>query len=309
MDTLFRQHLSEKDKFGLAPYAEGCALFSALVSLVFCFLLGFRGAQGGVNVFSVFSLSSAGGAFAKCAALIAMLAPSVLFALTAVRYVRFLTKKCQKDSLYFCYAVYISYLAGIFLFACAAADGTMRLNGASIAGITLGAAGVIASVVLFLIARGREPRSRERTSRNTLCPLALLFLLMLFALFSTGMVTEAERAGLCALFPGELTEKGVLAVFAFLFLIAFAACAVLLAERLLGNVAQQRKPTLLRAGLAAAFAVGAALCEMYLAPAPDEMTILFFRGVPYAAILLSLLLFAAVAADTLIDYESRRPKA
>ena len=74
MDTLFRQHLSEKDKFGLAPYAEGCALFSALVSLVFCFLLGFRGAQGGVSVFSVFSLSSAGGAFAKCAALMAMLA-------------------------------------------------------------------------------------------------------------------------------------------------------------------------------------------------------------------------------------------
>ena len=147
MDTLFRQHLSEKDTFGLAPYAEGCALFSALVSLVFCFLLGFRGAQGGASVFSVFSLSSAGGAFAKCAALIAMLAPSVLFVLTAVRYVRFLTKKCPKDSLYFCYAVYISYLAGVFLFACAAADGTMRLNGASIAAMrTTGSASNSAAV-------------------------------------------------------------------------------------------------------------------------------------------------------------------
>lgn len=224
----YRLQLKEYDRRGIAPFGEGCALFAALSSFVFVFCIGFNSsAYGSFDLYSAFSLKSAGAGFGIAAALIAILSVSALFALTVLRYIRFLTGKSQKDSVYFCYATVFCYLAGIMLFSECAAQGTYRLNGATVAGLILAGAGVLASVILFGIA-GRKMHGREAKSRYPFFAVSLGILLMLFALFSLGMVTTEERLGLIFLFPEEtLPENGTLAVFAFLFLIGFAANAVL----------------------------------------------------------------------------------
>lgn len=132
--------------------------------------------------------------------------------------------------------------------------------------------------------------------------IGLVILYVLSALFSTGAVTEGDRMGLSLLFtdpeaPGSRTA----AAFLFLFLIGYAVCGVLLMERLLGNIARQRKPTLLRACLTAACAIASAVCMIQLAPMSEEMQLLFFRGVPAFCILLAALLVLCVLADTLIS--------
>ena len=303
----YRLQLKEYDRRGIASFGEGCALFAALSSFVFVFCIGFdSSAYGSFDLYSAFSLKSAGAGFGIAAALIAILSVSALFALTVLRYIRFLTGKSQKDSVYFCYATVFCYLAGIMLFSECAAQGTYRLNGATVAGLILAGAGVLASVILFGIA-GRKMYGREAKSRYPFFAVSLGILLMLFALLSLGMVTTEERLGLIFLFPEEtLPENGTLAVFAFLFLIGFAANAVLLGERLIGGLAQQRKPVLVRAALTAAFAIASALCQMYLAPAPDDMTLLFFWGVPVFAMLLAVLLFICTLADAVITYEMQK---
>ena len=241
----FRAGLDAKGR-RLASAGEACALFSALSCFVFVFLTGLRGGGGrSFLLWDCFAVRTAGGAFALCAALTALLSVCVLFALTVLRYVRFLLGKSKKDSLYFCYATFAAYLAGIMLFAMCAADGTYRLNGATVAGLCLGGAGTAASLVLFLTAK--KEGGREAASRYTSGAFSLAAVLMLFALFSTGLVTDGDRRGLVWLYQGpSLPDGGTAAVLCFLFLIAFAACAVLLFERLLGGIAQRRKPTCLR---------------------------------------------------------------
>lgn len=307
----YRLRLKEYDRHGIAPVAEACALFAALAAFVFVFCIGFdSAARGAFSLYDAFRTQGAGAAFGMTAALVSILSVSTLFALTVLRYLRFCKGKSQRDSVYFCYATVLCYLAGIMLFSACAAQGTYRLNGATVAGLVLSGAGVLASVILFGIAGRKLNSGREAASRYPFFAVSLCILLMLFALFSLGMVTTEERLGLILLFPDpSLPEQGVLAVFAFLFLIGFAANAVLLGERLIGGLAQQRKPALVRAALTAAFAVAAALCEMYLAPAPDEMTLLFFRGVPLFAILLAVLLFVCILADTIIAYEAQKTRA
>ena len=121
----------------------------------------------------------------------------------------------------------------------------------------------------------------------------------LFALFSTGLVTDGDRRGLVWLYQDpSLPDGGTAAVLCFLFLIAFAACAVLLFERLLGGIAQRRKPTCLRAVLTAAFASPPALCGRPAAVPPDEMRLIAVWGVPAVIVILSALMLAAVCADT-----------
>ena len=299
--TDFRTQLKERDTRRLAPVGEGCALFSALVSLVFVFFIGFRERYGGrLTLYAVMRGSAFGGA----AGGIALGAVTLLSLFTAVRYVRFLRGSSKKDSLYFCYAVYFSYLAGIMLVSAVCAGKAVRIDGATAAGVLLGGAGIIASAVLFLIAKGKE-RGREAASRFVCSALSLLFLLALFALFSLGAVTDGDRMGLAVLFE---EAPPAAAVCFFLFLIAFAACAVLLLERLAGNIAQRRKPTLLRAALTAACGIAAALCGRSLASAPDEMHILFVWGVPGAAMLLCGLLLLCALADFLLARLGGDPK-
>ena len=293
----FRAGLDAKGR-RLASAGEACALFSALSCFVFAFLTGLRGGGGrSFLLWDCFAVRTAGGAFALCAALTALLSVCVLFALTVLRYVRFLLGKSKKDSLYFCYATFAAYLAGIMLFAMCAADGTYRLNGATVAGLCLGGAGTAASLVLFLTAK--KEGGREAASRYTSGAFSLAAVLMLFALFSTGLVTDGDRRGLVWLYQdSSLPDGGTAAVLCFLFLIAFAACAVLLFERLLGGIAQRRKPTCLRAVLTAVFASAAALCERYAAAPPDEMRLIAVWGVPAVIMILSALMLAAVCADT-----------
>ncbi len=293
--TDFRSMLKARDVRRLAPAGELCALFAALCAAIFTFLIGFDG-TGRVTLLGLFAPQGEGGAFGVCAAALSLAAECALLVLTLLRYVRFLRGKSRRDSLYFSYAVCAGYLAALMLFSACAAKGTLRLNGATVAGLCLVGAGVLASVILFLLAKGREPAG-EAVPRVIAAVTALLLLLAMSALFSTGAVASEDRAGLCVLYAE--TAPGGAAVCFFLFLIGYAVCGVLLAERLLGNIAQQRKPILLRASLTALFALLAAICEASLATGTDEILILFVWGVPAFTMLAALLLVLAVLADTL----------
>ena len=127
--------------------------------------------------------------------------------------------------------------------------------------------------------------------------IALLLLLTLSALFSTGIMAEDDRQGLALLFSDEnAVGSRTAAAFFFVFLVGYAACNVLLLERLLGNIAQHRKPTALRAALTAVCAILAAACEGSIASVSDELLLLFFWGIPGFAVLAALLLFLTVLA-------------
>ena len=298
----FRTRLTKNGR-RLAAAGEGCAHAGAICACIFIFLIGFTDRRG--NAFLLLGAlraEGAGRAYLLCAAILSIAAVCVLFALTAVRLVRFLTGKTQKDSLYFSYAVCGAYHMGILLFSACMAEGTRRLNGATIAGLVLTGAGVLASVVPSLFAKRGLHGGKEAVLRSAAAVIGLVILYVLSALFSTGAVTEGDRMGLSLLFadpeaPGSRTA----AAFLFLFLIGYAVCGVLLMERLLGNIARQRKPTLLRACLTAACAIASAVCMIQLAPMSEEMQLLFFRGVPAFCILLAALLVLCVLADTLIS--------
>lgn len=298
----FRTQLSERGSGRLAAAGEGCALAGALCACIFVFLIGFADRRG--NAFLLLGalrMEGAGKAFALCAAIPGIAAVCVLFVLTVLRLVRFLTGKTQKDSLYFSYAVCGAYHMSILLFSACMAEGTRRLNGATVAGLVLTGAGVLASVVLFLFAKRGMHGGKEAVLRCCSAAIGLIILYVLSALFSTGAVTEGDRMGLSLLFadpdaPGNRTA----AAFLFLFLVGYAVCGVLLSERLLGNLARRRKPTLLRACLTGACALAAAVCMTQLAPAPEETELLFFWGVPAFCMLLAALLVLCVLADTLL---------
>lgn len=296
----FRAQLTYTDTRRLAPFGEGCALFSALCACVFVFLIGFIDRRGlPISLIDAFGQNTPGSAFSVCAALLGLAAVCVLFGLTVLRYVRFWLKKTQKDSLYFSYATAGAYLAAILLFSACNADGERRLNTATVAGLILVAVGIAASVVLFLLAKGRQ-RGRETAVRYVAAVIALLLLLTLSALFSTGVMAEDDRQGLALLFSDEnAVGSRTAAAFFFVFLVGYAACNVLLLERLLGNIAQRRKPTALRAALTAVCAILAAACEGSIASVSDELLLLFFWGIPGFAVLAALLLFLTVLADTL----------
>lgn len=298
----FRTQLRQTDAHRLAPIGEACALLSALSSLIFVFFTELRPVQGeGISLIGLFGQSSQPlGALGAVAAALSLGAACILFALTVLRYVRFLRGKSKKDSLYFSYAVYFSYLAGIMLFCACAADGTYRLSPVSAAGIGTGGALLLASAALFLIAKGRTPH----TPHAFLRALAGVLTLAVFALFSSGAVTDGDRLGLLRLAAAGLSpEKSALACAAFAFETAFAACAVLLLERLFGGIAQRPKPVFLRAALTALFAAAAALCELFLLEPAAGTAALSAALVPAVILLLVLLLLAALIPDA---FPSRR---
>lgn len=309
----FRTRLKDTDKHSLAPAGEACALFSALVSAVFVFLTGFRGANG--QRISLYALM-AQGSFGAAAGAIVLTALPLLFALTLIRYVRFLRKKSVKDSLYFSYATFFAYLAGLMLTSACAAGDALRLNEASVAGVCLGFAGIAASAVLFLVAKGRTKNACETASRAVFGGAALAAALLCFALFALGPVPTGSGEFLPGFMPffrlleGMQGEEGFGQMYAaaqayagaaFFFLTAFAVCAVLLAERLAGGIAQRRRPAFLRALLTAACGIAAAALELALAlryAAYADVAVTF--TVPLVAMLLCVLTALAVGADTLI---------
>lgn len=316
-----RELLNKRYATPLAFAGEACALACALVCTAFAFATGFAGLYGRhISCYAVIGGSAYGGA----AGVLALCAPAALLVLTALRYVRFLAGKSAKDSFYFCCAVYFSYLAGIMLMSAAAAGEALSIDGATIAGIALGSALLAASLILYLVAeRGTYDGAAPRRLLSALCTVLTL---MLFALLSLGIAPTGAGelvSGFALLMQrlaalrdrGEFvaeTDAAVRAcsVAAFLFLVAFAVCAVLLLERLAGNVARGRKPTLLRALLSAACGILCAALELtacmrYAAYA--SVTPVY--TVPAAAMLLCVLLAATAAAEFLLAWRAKNRRA
>lgn len=93
----FRAQLTYTDTRRLAPFGEGCALFSALCACVFVFLIGFTDRRGlPISLLDAFGQNTPGSAFSVCAALLGLAAVCVLFVLTVLRYVRFWLKKHRR---------------------------------------------------------------------------------------------------------------------------------------------------------------------------------------------------------------------
>ncbi len=344
----------------LGLVSEACAMLAAMFGLIFVFLIGCVGEISAletskVDFFYFFGdaydelklitdgadadFLRAGAVMGTVVTALTLAVVVLLFVISAVRYVMSLLKKTDKPVSSLAAATYFAYIAGVILYlSCIGGSGDVvsqaveiKMNGATIAGIVLGAVFLAIAVVTGFIAK-REVSFTASSLKGSLSGLAaavfavVLLCLPAFGVISFGMeangVSVDCEAGIINLFSlvygldGGTTigykslriSTTVCTAIYFAAVVLFAAGAVTVLSGLTVNVEGRRKPFAIGMSLFAALwaiiagvmqimcssAVTDYIADTVLAEASDTTAAIVVNyAVPIVIIVFAVLLVAA----------------
>lgn len=270
--------------------------------------------------------------FGTVAAAAALIATSVLFILTLVRFLLNLSGKTQKSAGGLGLATFFSFLVGALLFLSverASIDLTYNvtgyttvnvsaasvLNGATVAGICIGAVFVAGSLGCAIARGGREQGQREALFRYIFCGIGLVLSVTFFALLTDGCIqlsqtlasgdttatmgmtigftgilqiigylslsvaADTTGAAIPVEYTGDFNLVLILSLIGLVLLFALGAVLVVLAVKYGESLAQRRKRTF---ALSVTAAVLAILCAVFAAIVADKAAYLLntINGTP-----------------------------
>lgn len=213
---------SSKRKGIFSLVSHICGSISALMALIFVFLIGMQlsvgsggvsagSGIGGYDIFYFFGEAYKSGALTDSenvienvigpvcgtvASVLALGGTAACFVVTLVRYIKILRKRTQKSLLPCSAATFAAYIAGVALFGLCAAQSSeivgvstsMTLNGATVAGIVICAVLLVASAVFSALAEGVPCVVRKYVLHTVTKGCSAVFAFVALALIGSGVV-------------------------------------------------------------------------------------------------------------------------